>query len=162
MFSAFTRGVLVWYLLSLNLVAQFQSTGAAAQTQSRKSAALTSLQRRGLKMLQAAEAEAKTLPAPMRAYLLLEIASSYSAINPAKERNLRFQAFQSTLSIEDDDDNKEFVQDQILRELLYNSKADLEKALPKALPGLRNRYTAELSREYARSKGYDHIRPRRP
>jgi hypothetical protein len=66
---------------------------------------------------------------------------------------LRLQAFQSTLSIEDDDD-KEFVQDEILRELLYDSEADLEKAPPKAMPSLRN--TAELSAEYAKAKRYDH------
>ena len=52
----------------------------------------------------------------MRAYLLLEIASCYTEINPAKERSLRFQALQSTLSIEDDDDNKEYIQDEILQE----------------------------------------------
>jgi hypothetical protein len=107
-------------------------------------------------MLQTAEAEAKALPAPARTYLLLEIASSYTEIEPAKERSLRLQTLQSTLSIEDDDDNKEFVQDEILRELLYDSEADLEKALPKAMPSLRNTYTAELSAEYAKAKRYDH------
>jgi hypothetical protein len=106
-------------------------------------------------MLQTAEAEAKALPAPAMAYLLLEIASSYIAINPAKERNLRLQAFQSTLSIEDDDETKEFLQDDILQELLIHSEADLERALPKAMPTLRNVYTAELSEEYAKSNRYD-------
>jgi hypothetical protein len=33
---------------------------------------------------------------------------------------------------------KEFIQDEILRELLYDSEADLEKALPKAMPSLQN------------------------
>jgi len=51
-------------------------------------------------MLQTAEEEAKAPPAPARAYLLLEIASSYIAINSAKERSLRLQAFQATLAIE--------------------------------------------------------------
>ena len=159
MFSVLIRGVLVWYLASLILMAQPQPTtvkqGSTARTQGRKSAPLTPRQQKGLKMLEAAEAEAKALPAPMRAYLLLELASPYVAINPAKERSLRFQAFQSTLYIEDDDDNKEFVQDQTLRELLSTSWPDLEKALPKAIPILRNRYTAELSQAYARSKRYD-------
>ena len=106
-------------------------------------------------MLQTAEVEAKTLPAPMRAYLLFEIASSYSEINPAKERSLRLQAFQSTLAIEGDDDNKEHLQDEILQDLLYNTKADLVKALPKAMPTLRNVYTAKLSGEYAKSNRFD-------
>src|SRR6266851_1081598 len=120
MFSVLIRGVLVWYLISLNLVAQPQAgatkDGIAAQAPARKSALLTSRQQKGLKMLQAADAEAKALPAPMRAYLLLEIVSCYVEINPDKARSLRSQAFQSTLYIEDDD-NKEFVQDQVLREL---------------------------------------------
>ncbi len=106
-------------------------------------------------MLQTAEVEAKALPAPMRAYLLLEIASSYSEISPAKERSLRLQAFQSALAIEDDDDNKEYIQDEILQQLVYNSKSDLEKALPKAMPTLRNVYIAKLSAEYAKSKRFD-------
>jgi hypothetical protein len=159
--SVLMRGVLLCYLITIKLAAQphpeaeKQKTAASATSQGQKSARLTPLQQEGLKTLQAAEAEAKALPAPMRAYLLLEIGSSYSEINPAKERNLRFQAFQSTLSIEDDDENKEFVQDGILRELLHTSRADLEKAIPKAIPSLRNEYTAELSREYAKSKRYD-------
>jgi len=92
------------------------------------------LQRTGLSILQTAEAEAKALPAPAMAYLLLEIASSYIAINPAKERSLRLQAFQSTLSIEDDDETKEFLQDEILQELLIHSEADLERACPRRCP----------------------------
>jgi hypothetical protein len=91
----------------------------------------------------------------MRAYLLLEIASCYVEINPDKARSLRSQAFQSTLYIEDDDDNNEFVQDQVLRELYSASPAQLERALPKAIPVLRNRLTTELSQGYARSKRYD-------
>lgn len=102
--SSFIHGVLVWYLLSLNLWAQAQSealSNVVPPEQNRRSAPLTPLQRTGLKMLQTAEVETKALPAPVRAYLLLEIASCYAKINPAKERSLRFQAFQSTLSIED-------------------------------------------------------------
>ena len=154
----FLHGVLVWYLLSLNLWAQAQPKGAGnviTPGQNRRPAPLTPLQRTGLKMLQTAEVEAKALPAPMRAYLLLEIASSYTEINPAEERSLRLQAFQSTLSIENDDDNKDYLQDDILQELLHNSKADLEKALPKAIPSLRNVYTAKLSEEYAKSNRFD-------
>jgi len=159
MSSVLLRGVLVWYLISLNLLSQSQpgvaKQGGATPTQGRKSAPLTPRQQKGLRMLQAAEAEAKALPAPMKAYLLLELASSYTETNPTKERSLRLQAFQSTLYIEDDDDNKEFVQDQTLRELLSTSWPDLEMALPKAIPILRNRYAAELSQGYARSKRYD-------
>ena len=84
----FLHGVLVWYLLSLNLWAQAQLKAAGnviMPGQNRRPAPLTPLQRTGLKMLQTAEVEAKALPAPMRAYLLLEIASSYTEINPAKE-----------------------------------------------------------------------------
>jgi len=106
-------------------------------------------------MLQTAEEEAKAPPAPARAYLLLEIASSYIAINSAKERSLRLQAFQATLAIEDDDATKGFLQWEILQELLINSETDLEKALPKAMPDLRNKYTAELSAQYARTHRYD-------
>jgi hypothetical protein len=158
MLSSFIHGVLVWYLMSLNLWAQAQpnalANGVTPQLQSRRRASLTPLQNAGLKMLQTAEVEAKALPAPMRAYLLLEIASCYTEINPAKERSLRFQAFQSTLSIEDDDD-KEYIQWEVLQELLYNSKSDLEKALPKAMPRLRSTYTDELATEYAKSNRFD-------
>jgi hypothetical protein len=155
--SSFIHGVLVWYLISLNLWARAQPKAATniVPGQNRRVASLTPQQRTGLKMLQTAEVEAKSLPAPMRAYLLLEIASCYSEINPARERSLRFQAFQSTLSIEDDDENKEYIQEEILQELLYNSEADLEKALPKAMLSLRNIYAAELAAEYAKTKRYD-------
>ena len=120
--SSFLHGVLVWYLLSLNLWAQAQPkavSNVVPPGQDKRPAPLTPLQRKGLKMLQTAEVEAKALPAPMRAYLQLEIASPYSEISPAKERSLRLQAFQSTLAIEDDDDNKEYLQDEILQDLLY-------------------------------------------
>ena len=106
-------------------------------------------------MLQTAEAEAKALPPPARAYLRLEISSSYIAINSPRERSLRLQAFQATLAIENDDATKEFLQWEILQELLINSETDLEKALPKAVPDLRNIYTAELSAQYARTHRYD-------
>ena len=156
--ASFLHSVLVWYLLSLNLWAQAQPKAVGnviTPGQNKRPAPLTPVQRTGLKMLQTAEVEAKALPAPMRAYLLLEIASSYSEISPAKERSLRLQAFQSALAIEDDDDNKEYIQDEILQQLVYNSKSDLEKALPKAMPTLRNVYIAKLSAEYAKSKRFD-------
>jgi len=152
--SSFIHGVLISCLISLNLWAQAQPKAAsqvAAPGQNKKSAPLTPQQRTGLNMLQTAEEEAKALPAPARAYLLLEIASSYIAINSAKERSLRLQAFQATRAIENDDATKEFLQWEILQELLINSETDLEKALPKAMPDLRNIYTAELSAQYART-----------
>jgi hypothetical protein len=136
--------MLVSCLISLSLWAQDQPKAAShivTPGQTRRPAPLTPLPRKGLNMLQTAEAEAKALPAPARAYLLLEIASSYIAINSAKERSLRLQAFQATLAIEDDDATKEFLQWEILQDLLINSETDLEKALP----DLRNIYTAELS-----------------
>jgi hypothetical protein len=77
----FQHGVLVWYLLSLNLWAQAQPKAVSnviTSGQNKRPAPLTPVQRTGLKMLQTAEVEAKALPAPMRAYLLLEIASSYT------------------------------------------------------------------------------------
>lgn len=160
MSSALMRGVLVWYLISLNLLAQPQPAAtkrvSTAQTENRNRVHLTARQQEGLKMLAVAEGEAKALPATMRAYLLLEIASCYEEINPKKARDLRSEAFRSTLYIEDDDDNKEFVQDQVLRALHSASPEELEMALPKAIPVLRNRLTAELSQGYARSKRYDH------
>jgi hypothetical protein len=158
MTSSFVHGIIVSCLISLNLWAQTQAkplSSVVSPGQNKKTEPLTPPQRAGLKMLQTAETEAKALPAPMRAYLLLEISSSYSEVNPAKERSLRLQAFQSTVAIEDDDDNKEYLQDEILDDLLDNSKADLEKALPKAMPALRNVYTAKLSAEYARSNRFD-------
>jgi hypothetical protein len=159
MTSSFIHGVLVSSLIAFSLWAQDQPKAArhiVTPAPTRRPAPLTPLQRRGLSMLQTAEAEAKALPAAARAYLLLEIASSYAEVDPAKERRLRLQAFQSTLSIEDDDENKEFIQDEVLQDLLSDSEAELEKALPKAMPGLRNTYTAELSADCAKAKRYDH------
>src|SRR5712692_2815872 len=160
MSSLLIRGVLI--LVCINLAAQSDQKAEqkkpslpgpkAIRTQTTR---LTPRQKQALKMLQAAEAQAKALPAPMRAYLLLQIASCYSEINPVKERRLRLQAFQASLNVEDDDQNKELVQDEILRDLLHASPADLEKAIPKAVPSLRNVYIAELSREYAKSKRHD-------
>ena len=90
MSSVLMRGVLLCYLITIKLAAQphpeaeKEKTAASTTSQGQKSARLTPLQQEGLKTLQAAEAEAKALPAPMRAYLLLEIGSRD---NPAKERN---------------------------------------------------------------------------
>ena len=90
MSSVLMRGVLLCYLITIKLAAQphpeaeKQKTAASATSQGQKSARLTPLQQEGLKTLQAAEAEAKALPAPMRAYLLLEIGSRDKPCQRAK------------------------------------------------------------------------------
>jgi tetratricopeptide (TPR) repeat protein len=113
-------------------------------------------------MLRVAEAEAAGLSPDMRTFLLFEIGSAYQQINPAKARLLRWQAFEASTAIEDDDNggdnsesNKSLVQQDLLDAMLASSPVELEKAIPKAIPELRNPFTAQLARWYAKSKQYD-------
>jgi hypothetical protein len=132
--SSFIHGVLISCLISLNLGAQAQSKPAshvATPGQNRKFSPLTPLQRTSLNILQTAEAEA--LPPPARAYLLLEISSSYIAINPAKERGLRLQAFQATLAIEDDDATRSSYSGRFFKSCSLTPRLIWEKALPTAM-----------------------------
>ena len=126
----------------------------------------TPQQLHGLKMLRVAETEAAGLSPDMRAFLLFEIGSAYQQINPAKARLLRWRAFEASTAIEDDDNggdsgdedyesNKSLIQQDLLDAMLASSPVELEKAIPRAIPELRNPYTAQLARWYAKTKQYD-------
>jgi len=113
-------------------------------------------------MLRVAETEAAGLSPDMRALLLFEIGSAYQQINPAKARLLRWRAFEASTAIEDDDNggdssesNKSLIHQELLDAMLASSPVELEKAIPRAIPELRNSYTAQLARWYAKTKQYD-------
>src|ERR1700746_1912202 len=125
----------------------------------------TPQQLHGLKMLRVAETEASGSSPDMRAFLLFEIGSAYQQINPAKARLLRWRAFEASTAIEDDDNggdsgdedyesNKSLIQQDLLDAMLASSPVELEKAIPRAIPELRNPYTAQLARWYATPKQY--------
>lgn len=140
------------------------TTPQASKSRPAKSPALkrTPQQLHGLKMLRVAETEAAGLSPDMRAFLLFEIGSAYQQINPAKARLLRWRAFEASTAIEDDDNggdssesNKSLIQQDLLDAMLASSPVELEKAIPRAIPELRNSYTAQLARWYAKTKQYD-------
>jgi tetratricopeptide (TPR) repeat protein len=140
------------------------TTPQASKSRPAKSAApkRTPQQLHGLKMLRVAETEAAGLSPDMRAFLLFEIGSAYQQINPAKARLLRWRAFEASTAIEDDDNggdssesNKSLIQQDLLNAMEASSPVELEKAIPRAIPELRNSYTAQLVRWYAITKQYD-------
>ena len=111
MSSVLVRGVVVWSCRSFRMAAESQTAVPTKAPPDRRhtqgaSASHSPSATDGLKMLQAAEAEAKALPAPMRVFASTGICPPTRTLIPSKARSLRSQAFESTLSIEDDDESK--------------------------------------------------------
>jgi hypothetical protein len=62
---------------------------------------LTPQQKRALRLLQSAQAEAAALQPDMRAYVLMQVADGYQKVDPSKRDGLLKEAFTASLSIED-------------------------------------------------------------
>lgn len=118
---------------------------------------LTEDQQLGRQILQASEAMARGLEAPMRSYSLLQIAQAYVANDKPKAAGLLRDAFTASVGIPDDkdtQDTKNRLQESILRALLPISQADVEERLAQASPGIRKSLSTAIIGQYAEKKQF--------
>ncbi|MBV9435713.1 MAG: hypothetical protein JOZ44_06655 [Acidobacteria bacterium] len=107
-------------------------------------------------LLKTSEAEARGLPADLRAYALLQVARGYSQIEPTKAPALLSDAFSATLVIAPDDKlAKESLQREILQQLLALDHNKVNEILPQAEEKPRSEITRELVRRDIRAKKLD-------
>ena len=165
----------VVFLLSLLMCFQLDPTFAqmsiakAPATTEKKASELklTPEQKRGLRLLQSAQAEAVTLQPDMRAYVLMQVANGYQKLDPSKAAALLKEAFTASLSIEDmappsDDAEcqsmqgcgiKPWLQSDILSSM--RSLTDVEALLPHAQPRVRRQVTESLISQYVTKKNFE-------
>jgi hypothetical protein len=150
-------------------LAQMSVAKAPATTEKRASdLKLTPQQKRALRLLQSAQAEAVALQPDMRAYVLMQVADGYQKVDPSKTDALLKEAFTASLSIEDiappSDDGAEcqsmqgcgikpWLQSDIL--LAMRSLADAEALLPHAQPQVRRQVSESLIFRYVEKKDFD-------
>src|SRR5580704_13775039 len=93
----------LWMCVQLDpTLAQMSVAKAPATTEKRASdLKLTPQQKRGLRLLQSAQAEAVALQPDMRAYVLMQVADGYQKVDPNKRDGLLKEAFTASLSIAD-------------------------------------------------------------
>ena len=108
-----------------------------------------------LQMLEISDAQARGFEAPMRSYSLLQIAQIYVAIDPEKARGLLGDAFTASVSIQDDDQTKSRLQEEIFRILLPLSQADVEERLSQAELSVRTQTADSIVRRYAEKKQFE-------
>lgn len=128
---------------------------------------LTPEQKRGLDMLEAAQAEAAGLDPAMRATVLWQASHGYLSFDKSKAKGLLKDAFHATVEIDDDHPDlkcflfpdechsKPWLQVNILREMM-STPDEAEKLLPQADPDVRRNITGELISRYAEKKELDH------
>ncbi|HEV3040129.1 MAG TPA: hypothetical protein VHA33_20360 [Candidatus Angelobacter sp.] len=135
-------------------VAESKSAGKDVET---KAAPKISARDRelALQMLEISDSEARGFEAPMRSYSLLQIAQIFVPINPEKARGLLGDAFTASLGIQDDDNTKGMLQEEILKTLLPLSQADVEERLPQAELSVRKQVADTIVRKYAEKKQFE-------
>ncbi|HSM85552.1 MAG TPA: hypothetical protein VLT16_05350 [Candidatus Limnocylindrales bacterium] len=116
---------------------------------------LTEDQKFALDLLEASEASARGLEAPMRAFSLLQIASAPAVIPAKKARALLGDAFLASLEVHDDDDTKVRLQEDILRALLPLSLDDVQQLLPQAEPKVRKEVSEKIISFYTSKKEFE-------
>jgi hypothetical protein len=108
-----------------------------------------------LQMLEIADAQARGFEAPMRSYSLLQIAQVYVTIDQEKARGLLGDAFTASVGIQDDDNTKSNLQEEILKTLLPLSQADVEERLSQAELSVRRQAADSIVRRYAEKKQFE-------
>jgi hypothetical protein len=108
-----------------------------------------------LQMLETSDAQARGFEAPMRSYSLLQIAQVYLTIDPEKARGLLGDAFTASVGIQDDDQTKSRLQEEIFRTLLPLSQADVEERLSQAELSVRKQAASSIIRRYADKKQFE-------
>jgi hypothetical protein len=169
----------VFFWVTLFLLTSFPAV-LCAQSNSRDSRAassrsdvaapkLTSEQKRGLRLLQAAEAESAGLQPDMHAFLLWRVSYVYRKLDPKQAEKLSRDAFAATQAIEDSSDNdhcaapgsagdiKGWIQQQVLFDMVHKDELqEVEQLLPQATASVRNEITAELVRHCESKKDLMH------
>lgn len=111
---------------------------------------------KAIQLLDQSDAQSRSFEAPLRSYMLYQIAQSYLPLDKTKSRALYKDAFTATLEIRDDDaDSKQLLQDSILTGMLTVSQPDVEERLAQAEPEARERATAAIIQRYTTAKQYD-------
>ena len=108
-----------------------------------------------IKLLDQSDAQSRSFDAPLRTYMLLQIAQAYLPLDKSKSQTLFKDAFTSSLEIRDDDDLKQRLQDPILTGLLTISQSDVEERLTQAEPQARQRATNAIIQRYLNDKKFD-------
>jgi hypothetical protein len=135
---------------------------ATAETNTSK---LTPEQERGLRLLQASEAEAAGLQPDMHAFVLWRVAEAYEKNEPKKEEKLSIDAFTATSAMEDPPeqdrcvslgsagDIKTWIQERVLSELIHKDRVGkVRELLPQGTRPVREQITSELVRYYESKK----------
>jgi hypothetical protein len=162
----------VIFLLSLLMCFRFDPTFAqmsiakAPATTAKKASELklTPEQKRGLRLLQSAQAEAVALQPDMRAYVLMQVADGYQKVDPSKADALLKEAFTASLSIEDmapsDDGREQGIKSWLQRDILLamRSLTDVEALLPHAQPQVQRQVTESLIFQYVTKKNFERAR----
>ncbi len=108
-----------------------------------------------LQMLETSDAQARGFEAPMRSYSLLQIAQVYVTFDSEKARSLLGDAFTASVGIQDDDQTKSRLQEEIFRTLLPLSQADVEERLSQAELSVRKQTADSIIRRYAEKKQFE-------
>ena len=130
---------------------------------------LTLEQKRGLRLLKAAEGESAGLRPDMHAFVLWRASYAYTKLDPKQAEKLSRDAFTATQAIEDASDNdhcaalgsagdiKSWIQQRVLYDMVHKDQLqDVEQLLPQATAPVRNEVTAELVRYYESKKDLTH------
>lgn len=172
MFASFSCLFLSFVLLPFNTAQPWSSSGPqTAKAPATKSAPpgqlkLTPAQKRGLKLLQKAEAEAQGAQPDVRAYVLWQVSRGYVKVDSQRSARLLGEAFASTLSIDaatqpgcygPECNQRQWLQGEIIRELRDRNceQGDLGRIrdlIRQAEPAVRRRQTAELVHCYLQRK----------
>src|SRR5262249_39069424 len=120
-----------------------------------KTPKLTDDQKLALQLLETSEAASRGFEAPMRSYSVMNVAQSLTGIDQARAQALLRDAFRASLEIQDDDQTKSRMQQEILRALLPLSQADVEELLPQADMQVRKPITDIIVGRYAEKKQFD-------
>jgi hypothetical protein len=166
--SCVTLFLLIGSIPALNAQSSSAQPKVASKTQP-ASPKLTPEQQRGLRLLQAAEAESAALQPKMRAFVLWRASYAYTKIKPKHAEKLSRDAFVTTQAIEDAPENdscnapgssgdiKSWIQESLLYDMVHKDQLEeVERLLPQATPSVRNQITAELVRHYESKKDLTH------
>ncbi len=109
---------------------------------------------KAIQLLEQSDAQSRAFEAPLRTYMLLQIAQAYLPLDKSKSQTLFKDAFTSSLEIRDDDELKQRLQDPILTGLLTISQPDVEELLPQAEPPARQKATNAIIQRYLTNKNF--------
>jgi hypothetical protein len=139
-----------------------QPSATQAPASARKRAAETAKapkvsaeQKLALDLLETTEAASRGFEAPMRSYGLLQAASSLTTLDAPRARSLLRDSFTASLNIQDDDETKSVMQEEIFRTLLPLSQSDVEELLPQAEMKVRKPVTEIIVSRYAEKKDFE-------